>query len=107
MSRVPQHGSAKRYAIVTEHKAGGATYTPKVLADFVAQQIVQLARFDAQEGPLRVLDPAVGDGELLVSLLEQLKTRTSLKVEVHCFETNPDALREATARLHRLFPKGS
>jgi len=31
---------AKRYQSVTEEKAGGATYTPHLLADFVADQIV-------------------------------------------------------------------
>ena len=31
--------SSSRYKLVTEEKAEGATYTPKNLADFVAEQL--------------------------------------------------------------------
>ena len=34
---------SSRYAIVSEVKEGGATYTPKMLSDFVAAQIVKIA----------------------------------------------------------------
>ena len=30
-----------RYKLVTDEKAGGATFTPKILSDFVADQIVK------------------------------------------------------------------
>ena len=30
-----------RYAVVNKEKAAGATYTPKELADFVAEKIVE------------------------------------------------------------------
>ena len=60
MEALQQHRFAKRYKIVTEEKAGGATYTPKNLADFVARQIIQTARHFPTDRPLRVLDPAVG-----------------------------------------------
>ena len=94
----------KRYRIVTKKKSGGATYTPKILADFVAQQIVQTAGKLPSKNPLRILDPAVGHGELLVSLLEQLVNQSDLKIEVYGFETDSDALDTATARLKRGFP---
>ena len=43
MEALPQPRFTKRYALVTEEKAGGATYTPRILADFVAQQMVKAA----------------------------------------------------------------
>ena len=43
MEALPQPRFTKRYALVTEEKSGGATYTPKILADFVAQQMVKAA----------------------------------------------------------------
>lgn len=104
MSIVSRPAYAKRYSEATATKAGGATYTPKLLADFVASQIIQAAHLEALEGVLRVLDPAVGDGELLVSLLAQMKHRPGLRVEVYGFETNPQARAEAAARLQREFP---
>ena len=88
-----------RYARAPASKTHGATYTPKTLADFVAREIVRQARL-TDGGSIRVLDPAVGDGELLVSLLEQLR-RHRLTIELHGFETDGDALRAARDRLAR------
>lgn len=84
----------KRYDDVSEAKADGVTYTPRELADFVAARMVENASI-ASGRPLRVLDPAVGHGELLVSLLSRL----SCPVEIHGFETDPDALAEARGKL--------
>ena len=57
-----------RYETVTEEKSSGATYTPRLLAEFVARQITEAASMTLDTKIIRVLDPAVGDGELLVSL---------------------------------------
>ncbi len=94
----------KRYQIVAEEKAGGATYTPKLLADFVARQIVETAGVLPTDRPLRILDPAIGHGELLVSLLEHLADQSGLNIEVYGFETDPEALDTATERLGEQFP---
>ena len=40
MHSAAQPQFTKRYQFVTEEKAGGATYTPHLLADFVADKIV-------------------------------------------------------------------
>ncbi len=93
-----------RYAVVPEEKAGGATYTPKNLSDFVAGKIVEVFDKFPISHPLRVLDPAIGDGQLLISLLEQLGTRPGLKIEVYGFETDPKALNIASRRLMQRFP---
>ena len=95
---------SNRYHIVPEEKAGGATYTPEILADFVARQIVKAAGTLPTNRPLRVLDPAVGHGQLLVSLLAHLADQPHLKIEIHGFETNAKALLTATETLQRNFP---
>ena len=94
-----------RYKVVSQEKADGATYTPRLLADFVASQIVLQADASPVDGPLRVLDPAVGDGELLLSLLRQLDEAVLQRVEVHGFDTNAEALDQAASRLSQLFPE--
>ena len=104
METLRQSRSPKRYRIVTEEKAGGATYTPKILADFVAKKIVQFAGKLPTDRRLRVLDPAIGHGELLVSLLEGLANQTNLTIEVYGFETNQEALSMAAARIKQQFP---
>ena len=104
MEELIQPRCKNRYRIVTEEKAGGATYTPKILADFVARQIVETVDNLPTNRPLRILDPAIGHGQLLVSLLEQLAGRPGLNIEIHGFETDSDALATATERLKQEFP---
>ena len=93
----------KRYKLVTEEKAGGATYTPKNLSDFVAEQIIEGFDEAKLKGSLRILDPAVGDGELLVSLLEKLTAKTNAKIELFGFDTNEKAVNLTSARLRQIF----
>jgi len=93
---------AVRYQNVSEAKSGGATYTPRALADFVAAQMLAEAT-PRPDRPLRILDPALGHGELLVSLLSRLNG----EVEVYGYETDPVALRVAQDRLASLFPKAT
>jgi adenine-specific DNA-methyltransferase len=92
-----------RYAAVSREKAHGATYTPPILADFVARQVASavLAPVDAV---LRIVDPAVGDGVLLGSLVRALRERGFDRLAVSGFDTNPDALDAARQRFAREFP---
>lgn len=96
--------SIMRYRFADREKAAGVTYTPRILSDFVARKIIEYGETLPAERPVRVLDPAVGDGELLVSLLRELSTQFGCSVEVHGFETAPEALARASARLDHLFP---
>jgi len=97
-------GRIARYRFVTEEKAGGATYTPKGLADFVANQIADAAPIEKLRVPFRVLDPAVGDGELLLSLLNQLTRRGHSRIEVNGFDTREQAISATSFRLKERFP---
>jgi len=103
MRAAPPPQFANRYQLVTEEKSAGATYTPARLADFVAEEIIRFARLGAKAS-VRVLDPAVGDGELLLSLLTKLRSHSEAEVIVHGFDTNHAALREARRRLEAAFP---
>ena len=92
---------------MSEAKAGGATYTPKILADFVAREMVEAALDLLDNKNPRVLDPAVGEGELLLSLLERLRNVEMFDIEVHGFETDPESLRVAKRRLQKRFREAS
>ena len=83
---------SSRYSDATAKKAGGATYTPTELADFVARAITSATGAWASNDTIRILDPAVGDGELLMSLLAQLDRPGMPAIEAHGFETNHQAL---------------
>src|SRR5438093_300614 len=88
----------KRYTNVAEQKAIGATYTPAELANFVAEKIVENANVVGIKN-INVLDPAVGDGELLLSLLRKLCSHTKSTIIVHGFDTNQIAICAAKQRI--------
>ena len=59
------------YASIELRKDSGAHYTPSILSDFVASQIT--AQIDLSHSTtFRILDPALGDGELIISLLRAI-----------------------------------
>jgi adenine-specific DNA-methyltransferase len=88
--------------MVTAEKARGATYTPPILAEFVAEQIVRSIRIDNAANHIRILDPAVGEGELLSSLLRLLPPTN--EVSVRGLDTNPNAVEFARTRLLAEYP---
>jgi hypothetical protein len=92
-----------RYTDVDKQKSDGATYTPKLLANFVAKQM--LSEFSIPKtGDIRVLDPACGDGELLEALIQNAPSRLKKRLIVHGFDTDPVAIKNAVSRLHTKYP---
>lgn len=85
--------ATRRYSNISNEKSGGVTYTPKILADFVADQIVSTLGVREKSKVVRVLEPSVGHGELLNSLLHKLKAAGYVKVTVVACETDSDSLR--------------
>ncbi len=84
-----------------ERKQNGVHYTPTILADFVAEVIVNAWLKDNQDNakPLRIIDPAVGDGELLLSLLKSFKANQITANSVLAFDTNKDAIAYTAKRV--------
>jgi methylase of polypeptide subunit release factors len=105
MEALPVPRFSKRYDSLPEEKVAGATYTPALLADFVAREMLKDAELGDKKGTLRVLDPAVGEGELLASLLSHLPKSRS--VEVYGFDHDERALRVTRERLSSSFPKAT
>jgi adenine-specific DNA-methyltransferase len=91
----------------SDRKAAGATYTPKVLADFVSRQIIHNFRNGQSKKHVRILDPAVGDGELLICLLKQLGINKQLQIDVHGYDTDEYAISSAQEQLKTMFPEVS
>ncbi len=77
-------------------KAGGVVYTPPALARFLAAQA-----FDAYEdvGPISILDPACGDGELLVAAVAEAGRRKVNVEAVVGYDIDPEAIERASSRL--------
>ena len=102
MQPVANSQSKRRYQVVAQEKSEGATYTPTSLANFVASKIIDSANLPDKE--IRILDPAIGDGELLLSLLTKL-VRTASRISVYGFDTDAAAIAIARQRLTSTFPK--
>ena len=94
---------AARYTDVDKKKSDGATYTPKVLAGFVAEQMLNVFEFP-KKGCIRILDPACGDGALLDALISNMPKSVRKRLVIVGFDTDPNAIVLATQKLHDSYP---
>jgi adenine-specific DNA-methyltransferase len=83
-------------------KETGATFTPRLLADFLAEKIIEVS--NVKNNPL-ILDPACGDGELLMSISEKL-IQLGHSFSIKGFDLDMDYLTLAESRLSRLNQNG-
>lgn len=104
MSTPGSSRAIRRYSDEDALKSNGVTYTPKQLSDFVASELLATLVTSQQYNKLRILDPAVGHGELLYSLLEKLKSFSIKEIEVYGFDIDDDALEIARSRLEESYP---
>jgi len=103
MGQVAATDILRRYRGVSATKSSGETYTPKELSDFVARHICNLFEFDCV-GSLKLLDPSIGDGELSISLLNEVRKFHKGPVELFAFDTNAAALSMARERVSVAHP---
>ena len=81
-------------------KSHGVTYTPPTLARFVAQHMVAAWTPPTENRSISILDPAAGDGELLIALVEKIRDRyPHYPIVAEAFETDPTAMQTAHDRL--------
>lgn len=88
-----------RYQHVTCRKSEGAHYTPEILSGFVSRKIIK--KLGNKEN-IVVADPAIGDGELILSLLASFDSTDN--IVVIGFDTNSDSLELTRSRLSKLYP---
>lgn len=98
------HDIPKGYASLEERKNIGAHYTPTLLSDFVAAQIVNYLSSKTKSNVIRVLDPAVGDGELLISIVKMLTDHGFKNLQIFGYDTDPHAIQYAKERIEGHFP---
>jgi len=93
-----------RYSTANKKKAMGSSYTPEPLARFVASEVAKAHRAISKT-VIRVFDPAVGDGELLVWLVCELFDQHYQHIHVEGYDTDPEALAVAKGRLRQIAPE--
>lgn len=98
-----QNQKTKKHTVQVLQKITGSHYTPKILADFVANRIVESGIDLSNTAKLNILDPAVGDGELILSLLNGL-SKKNRNINVFGYDTNTFAVNESNTRIQTSFP---
>src|SRR5260221_7471349 len=75
-----------------ERKAQGIHYTPPTLAAYLARQVVAgLKNQPEPSGPITVLDPACGEGELLKAFLEAVPASWRERLALTGFDKDDQA----------------
>jgi predicted RNA methylase len=83
---------------ITDEKRHGQHYTPTELAEFLAKRAFGCAGRDGS--PLAIVDPACGDGELLIAAARAARaTGHTGPVHLVGYEIDEDAVRAANTRL--------
>ncbi len=92
-----------RYNNNSKEKENGIVYTPPDMANYMADEMIKYGHVNAID-IIEVLDPAVGKGELLVSMINELKAHYSNQIRIVGYETDSEVCRETEKRLKSLFP---
>ena len=98
-----------RYKQLSSKKANGIVYTPTALANFLADQLVHFSKIDLEKtSRLCVLDPAVGGGELLISLINAIHSiNKNILISAVGYETDSKVADETSSKLTAMFPSVS
>lgn len=90
-----------RYTNETKEKKNGIVYTPKELADYLSISMLKVK--NEYNGTISILDPAIGDGELVLSLLNHLKINEK-NISVVGFETDSEIIEKTKNRISQICP---
>lgn len=94
-----------RYKNESKEKKHGVVYTPTDLADFLSSEMI-VNHNKSLDDMISVLDPAVGRGELLISIGNSLKKRfPHKKLILSGFETDSTTAASTMAELQHIFPE--
>ena len=98
-----------RYKNETNIKNNGIVYTPTEMADFLAGEILSNKKNKiALEQSINVLDPAIGDGELVIALVNRIYDLSpKVQINIDGFETNIAQSFATDERLKSHFPGAS
>lgn len=82
-------------------KERGAHFTPVDIADYIAEYAFRLLDLESSQVKLTILDPACGDGELLIAALRQAK-KFEKSVNLIGIDTDSTSIENAWARIPTL-----
>ena len=95
-----------RYSNESKKKTNGIVYTPREMAQYLAERMIHFSKFDFfSHSTIYILDPAVGKGELLISLIQEIQ-KINQRIIIHAVGYDTDSLLaiETQNKLETLFP---
>lgn len=90
-----------RYINQSKEKTNGVVYTPRELGNYVAQHMLQHHTIDSEN--VKILDPAIGSGELIEALLDTLDIQ-KINLTVCGYETDDKVAEETLTKLQSKYP---
>ena len=91
-----------RYSNLIKEKENGVVYTPTAMADYLAAEMIKYKPC-INADYIRILDPAIGRGELVYALLN-IVAYSCPQIEVVGYETDAAICKEVENRLSNAFP---
>ena len=91
-----------RYSSLIKEKENGVVYTPTAMADYLAAEMIKYKPCTNADY-IRILDPAIGRGELVYALLN-IVAYSCPQIEVVGYETDAAICKEVENRLSNAFP---
>ena len=96
-------GARERYKNESEQKSSGAIFTPRPMARVLSSEMISAYAGDLPAS-ISVLDPAVGEAELLVSFVEEVRQRyPNVSIRVVGYDINPSSCETARSKLREAF----
>lgn len=92
-----------RYSNTSKNKENGVVYTPTEMADYVALEMLKYKR-NGFENRIDILDPAVGEGELLISMINAVLDK-NLKIYAVGYETDEKVAAITQEKLQKKYPE--
>ena len=94
-----------RYSNTRKNKENGVVYTPTEMADYVAFEMLKYKR-NGFEGRIEILDPAVGEGELLISMINAVK-ENGIPIKAVGYEIDEVVATKTQDLLQGMYPEAS
>ena len=91
-----------RYSNESENKSNGVVYTPKRMAEYLANSMLMYSDLSAND-VVSIIDPAIGDGELVMALLSFLHSK-EINARVVGFDIDDNAIERTKKRITSDFP---
>lgn len=92
-----------RYTNISDAKKNGVVYTPRKMASYLANEIYKYWK-GRKTDTIDILDPAVGKGELLISMIQLLVEKGIKKIHAVGYEMNKSIAITTQKQLNALFP---